>query len=527
MSQVEVSVRESHVALHPPTTSAPLGDLVDERSRDLIARRRLGGGHRRGWLIRRALAAADLVGLLVAFVLAEAITTDPSIAGSNRVPVKIELLAFLFTLPAWIVVARLYGLYSRDEERPNHTAIDELVSVFTMLSVGTFGLLALSSATGLADPFIPKVMAFWVAAVVLITAGRALARRACRQSATYLQNTVIIGAGDVGQLLGSKILRHPEYGLNLLGFVDMQPKARRDDLGDLPMLGGLADVPRIVDELGVERVIVAFAGQAQGRLMEDLRPLRARDVQIDVAPRFFDIIGPSADLHAIEGFPLVGLPPARLPLSSLLLKRALDLGGCALGLLILSPLLAYLALRIKLDSPGPILYRHGRLGRGGRPIEVFKFRTMRAEFCRGARYGGEAADRTFEELIGDPEHRREFEASQKLRDDPRVTRFGARLRRSSLDELPQLINVLTGTLSLVGPRPITPAELDRYGSAGAELLNVKPGLTGYWQINGRSDLDYTDRVRLDLAYVGDWSVGLDLTILAKTIRVLVAGRGAY
>ncbi len=527
MTQAEISLGEPRTAAHAPTTSAPLCNLVDERTRDLIARRRLGKGRRRGWLIRRALAAADLVGLLLAFGLAQAITTDLPIAGSNRVPTQIELLAFLFTLPAWIVVARLYGLYSRDEEHANHTAIDEAVSVFTMLSVGTFGLLALSYATGLADPFIPKVLAFWAAAVVLITAGRALARRACRRSTTYLQNTIIIGAGDIGQLLGSKILRHPEYGLNLLGFVDMQPRNRRNDLGDLTVLGGLEDVSRIVDELAVERVIVAFAGQAQGQLMEDLRPLRARDVQIDVAPRFFDIIGPGADFHAIEGFPLVGLAPARLPLSSLILKRVLDLVGSVLGLLILSPYFAYLALRIKLDSPGPVFYRHERLGRGGRPIEIFKFRTMEIEFCRGARYGGEKADRTFDELMRDPEHQQEFETSQKLRDDPRVTRFGARLRRSSFDELPQLINVLTGDLSLVGPRPITPRELDRYGSAGAELLNVKPGLTGYWQINGRSDLDYADRVRLDLAYAGDWSVGLDLTILAKTIRVLAAGQGAY
>jgi len=277
----------------------------------------------------------------------------------------------------------------------------------------------------------------------------------------------------------------------------------------------------------VERVIVAFAGQDQGKVLDDLRPLRSKDVQIDVVPRFFDIVGPGASFHAIEGFPVIGLPPARLPWSSLLLKRTLDLASSAAGLALLSPLFLFVAVRIKLDSPGPVFYRHERVGLGGRRIDVFKFRSMRREFSRGSRYGGEQAEQAFAELMADAARRQEFETNYKLQNDPRVTRFGAFLRRTSLDELPQLINVMLGDLSLVGPRPITKAEIERYGVAGEELLNVKPGITGYWQINGRSDLDYADRVRLDLAYVGDWSLGLDLTILGKTVRSLAAGRGAY
>jgi exopolysaccharide biosynthesis polyprenyl glycosylphosphotransferase len=262
-------------------------------------------------------------------------------------------------------------------------------------------------------------------------------------------------------------------------------------------------------------------------VLEDLRPLRSKDVQIDVVPRFFDIVGPGASFHTIEGFPVIGLPPARLPWSSLLLKRTLDLASSAAGLVLLSPLFLFVAIRIKLDSPGPVFYRHERVGLGGRRIDVFKFRSMRTEFSRGSRYGGEQAEQAFAELMADPERRQEFDTNYKLQDDPRVTRFGAFLRRTSIDELPQLINVVLGDLSLVGPRPITKAEIERYGVAGEELLNVKPGITGYWQINGRSDLDYADRVRLDLAYVGDWSLGLDLTILGKTVRSLAAGRGAY
>ena len=524
---------EQTLAPSAPLQAEPAGrrrvafeDLVDERTRELIRGRRIGKTHRRGWIVRRALLAADVAGLVLAFAFAEVLFGNDG-ATNDKVASWVEFLGFLVTIPMWLVLARLLGLYDSDEEHADHTTVDDAVGVFLLVTVGAWLLIALAWVTKAADPYMPKLLTFWLTAIALVALIRAVARSRVRRTDAYVQNTIVVGAGDIAQLLGSKILRHPEYGINLLGFVDKQPKTRRDDIGDLTMLGDIADLPRIVDELDVERVVVAFVGQDQGKLLEDLRPLRSKDVQIDVVPRFFDIVGPGADFHAIEGFPLIGLPPARLPWSSLMLKRALDLFGSAVGLILLSPLFLFVAIRIKLDSPGPVFYRHERVGRGGKRIDVFKFRSMRKEFSRGDRYGGEEAEQAFADLMADPERQREFETNYKLQDDPRVTRFGAFMRRTSIDELPQLINVLVGDLSLVGPRPITRAEIERYGAAGEELLNVKPGITGYWQINGRSDLDYADRVRLDLAYVGDWSLGLDLTILGKTIRALAAGRGAY
>lgn len=502
-----------------------LVDLVDDHTRALIRGRRFGKTHRRGWIVRRVLLAADIIGLVLAFALAEIVAGGPTT--TDKVSPWFEFAGFLVTIPLWLVLARLLGLYERDEERADYTTVDDATGVFVLVTVGAWLLIVLAWVTRIANPYTPKLLAFWIAAVALVSLSRAVARSRVRRSDAYQQNTVIVGAGNVAQLLASKILRHPEYGINLLGFVDMLPKSRRDDIGDLAMLGDIKQLPRVVDELDVERVIVAFAGQDQGTLLEDLRPLRSKDVQIDVVPRFFDIVGPGAGFHVIEGFPLVGLPVARLPRSSLMLKRALDFTGSAVGLLLLLPLFALVAIRIKFDSPGPVFYRHERVGRGGRRVDVFKFRTMKLEFSRGERYGGDAAEHAFAELMADPTLQQEFEASYKLQDDPRVTRLGAFLRRTSIDELPQFINVLLGDLSLVGPRPITIEEIDRYGAAGRELLNVKPGITGYWQINGRSDLDYADRVRLDLAYVGDWSLGLDLTILGKTIRSVAMGGGAH
>jgi lipopolysaccharide/colanic/teichoic acid biosynthesis glycosyltransferase len=210
-----------------------------------------------------------------------------------------------------------------------------------------------------------------------------------------------------------------------------------------------------------------------------------------------------------------------------MIKRAMDILVAGIGLVILSPLFLVLALLIRRDSKGPVFYKHERIGRSREPFGLYKFRTMRLEACRGEAYGGDNAEEEFAKLMDNPELREEFAANYKLQNDPRVTRFGAMLRRTSLDELPQLINIIRGEMSLVGPRPLTEGELERYyGVLADDLLQGRPGVTGYWQINGRSDLTYDDRVRLDLAYVGGWSLGLDMLILARTLRVVTSRRAA-
>ena len=196
-------------------------------------------------------------------------------------------------------------------------------------------------------------------------------------------------------------------------------------------------------------------------------------------------------MHTVEGLPLVGLPALRLSRSALAVKRSMDVLVSGVALLALSPVLAIAALLIKRDSPGPVFYRHCRIGRDGEKVRVFKLRTMHQEFCRGEEFGGDRAEAAFEALMADPELQAEFQTNFKLAKDPRVTKVGAFLRRTSLDELPQLLNVLKGDLSLVGPRPVTEEELPRYCGESAVLLNVKPGLTGHWQISGRHPIRAT------------------------------------
>jgi exopolysaccharide biosynthesis polyprenyl glycosylphosphotransferase len=503
---------------------AELRSAVDNRTLEVIAnRRRAGGVRRRGWLIRRALLTADIVGLCVAFAITE-LLFEPS--GDGDVLGRwTELAFFLFTLPAWVVVAKLYQLYDRDEERADHSTADDVAGVLHLITIGTWLLFAVGHLAGIVHPSIGKLVTFWSLAIVAVASFRGLARSICRLSDYYVQNTLIVGTGKVGQLIARKLLMHPEYGMNLVGFIDAQPRRRDPDLQSIAVLGTCRDVPEIARALDVDRVVIAFSGERHADLLRVVKELSPLDVRIDIVPRLFEGASPSVHLHLIEGLPLLGVPPPRLSRSSRLVKRALDAFASAFALVLLAPVLLLTAAAVKLDSHGPVLYRHRRVGRAGKDIDVLKFRTMHASFCRGSRYGGDEAERMFADLLGRDGRQREFETTFKLKDDPRITRLGRILRRTSLDELPQLVNVLRGDLSLVGPRAVTREELPRYGESVDALLAIRPGVTGYWQVNGRSRLSYEDRVRLDLAYVSGWSLALDVNILVKTARTLV--RGAY
>ena len=381
--------------------------------------------------------------------------------------------------------------------------------------------------TGLGHPYPPKVAAFLVFATTFVILARGGARAISRRLPRPPQRTVIVGAGLVGQLVARKLLGHPEYGVGLVGFVDADPLPRPPDLEGILVLGGPEDLTQIVQHWGVERVIVAFAREKPEVISAWIAALEPNFIRVDIVPQLFDNLGPSTFVHVVEGLPLLGLPPRQRTRLASGVKRIADviLAGGALAMM--SAPLVLIGLMIKRDSPGPALYRHERVGRDGKTFRLYKFRTMFAEDSRGEEFGGETAERRFAELMKDPKRRDEFERTFKFKDDPRVTRFGQLLRRTSLDELPQLINVVLGDMSLVGPRPVTTEELTRYGPAADELLSVRPGVTGYWQINGRSDIAYTERIRLDTAYLRARSNRLDFIIMAKTVRVMLSRGGAF
>jgi exopolysaccharide biosynthesis polyprenyl glycosylphosphotransferase len=473
---------------------------------------------------RLALATADLTGFVIAFVVAE-LTVGATDKGALSVPQ--EFLLFLATLPFWILAAAAYGLYGRQVRRADHKTPDELVSIFHLTTIGTWVLGLLFWMAGLAWPDPAKLAVFWLVATVGIPFLRALVRtQATHATRGHEQTTVIIGARRAGQLVARKILAHPEYGLNVLCFVDPQPAELDPDLSHIPVLHSREGVWELVRRLGVDRAILSYSSEPDESQLDLVHDLRARGIHVDVVPRLFDVLGMQAELHAVEGLSLVGLPPFSSPDSSRL-KRALDVVVSAVALLLLLPVFAAIGLALKLESRGPVFYRSERIGKDGGRFHALKFRTMDPD-----------ADRILDHLLEDEAFASEFGEKRKLTNDPRVTRLGRFLRRSSLDELPQFVNVLRGDMSLVGPRPVTVKEFEEFPySRGAgswtgvsgywnSLACSRPGLTGLWQINGRSTIRYSERVRLDQLYASNWSLGLDLVILAKTVRVMRTGDGA-
>jgi exopolysaccharide biosynthesis polyprenyl glycosylphosphotransferase len=488
-----------------------LGELLaglDSRTRSIIEhRRRLATPRRRGWLVRRMLLLADVAGLVLAFLLADAIFG--SRGGADQVSLHAEFLIFFVTLPAWVVLAKLHGLYEGDEERADTSTIDDVVGVFHLVTVGAW-LFALGAlATGFADPKLAKLATFWVLAVALVTGGRALARASCRRSISYFQNTIIVGAGDVGQLVARKLLQHPEYGLNLVGFVDEQPKELRSDLEHLAVLGGPDRLAELIELLDVERVVVAFSAAPERETLELIRSLRALSVQIDIVPRLYELVGPKVEIHSVEALALVGLSPARISPSSQLIKRTLDVVVASLGLLLAAPLFLVIALWIKRDSPGPVFFRQTRLGTNMREFTTLKFRTMRVGT-------DDEAHRAYIRRTMSADASVEAHGMFKLDRGSSVTRVGRVLRKLSLDELPQLLNVLRGDMSLVGPRPCIPYELENFAPHHFERFLVPAGVTGLWQVSARASATFGEALDMDVAYARSWSFGLDLRLLGRT-----------
>jgi exopolysaccharide biosynthesis polyprenyl glycosylphosphotransferase len=494
-----------------PTYPENLVEAMDDRTRLLLAR---GATSRRSKLIPRALVLADVIGLSVAYVLANLLWGARGLFGSSR-----ETVLFVLSLPCWIFVANLHGLYHRDEERADHSTTDDIVGVFHLVTIGAWLLLVASRVLDMRGPSAFRLATFWLLAVGLVPLTRTIARHLCTRSRAFEQNTVIVGAGDVGQLICRKLMRHREYGANVVGFVDREPKVRRADLPEhLSILGGPERLPEIIRTLEVERVIIAFSNESTSDLLALLRQMRPLGVQIDLVPWLFELIGPRISVHAVEGLPLLGLPPTRRSAAARAVKRLIDVVVSAVALVMLSPLMAFIAWRIRRDSPGPILFRQRRLGLGMKQFTALKFRTMKVdtdsaaheEFIRKTLTGVEA----------------QKSGLYKLDQADAVTRAGRWLRKTSLDELPQLINVLRGEMSLVGPRPCIPYEAENFARHHLERFAMPQGITGLWQVTARANATYLEALDLDVAYVRDWSLWLDLQLILRTPLQLIRQRSA-
>ena len=483
----------------PDAATSRLLDAVDPRTRELLARRH-GANKGRGWLLRRLLLVADVVALTLAFLLAVAATQGVEANTWLRVGI------FLGTLPFWVVVAKIIGLYDGDEGGFDNSTIDDMLRVLLLVSLGA---LVLDVVTGYTHQNVTEVVLFWAFGVTFVLIGRAVARAVCRRTTSYVQNTIIVGAGNTGQLIARKLRQHPEYGLNLVGFVDAEPKELDHDLGEAVVLGGPDDLPEIIRVLGVERVIIAFFREDVSSTLELMRRLKKLGVHVDIVPRLFEVVGPNADIHTLESLPLLSLPSPSLGPSSRMIKRAMDIVGATVALVLTAPLFAYIAWRVKRDSPGPVFFRQRRLGLNQREFTLLKFRTMRADT-------EDAPHRAYVKAMLNGQVKLASNGLYKLNRSDAVTEVGQWLRKTSFDELPQLINVLRGDMSLVGPRPCMPYEIEHYAPHHFERFLVPAGMTGLWQVTARARADLSDALDIDVLYARSWSPGLDLYLLLRT-----------
>lgn len=328
-----------------------------------------------------------------------------------------------------------------------------------------------------------------------------------------MRRVIVVGYPDVIGELTAMLRRETHHGLSIVGACVVGAE-RPAVINGVPVIGGLHSVADVVHNVQADTVAVLACREIMGTRLRDLAwTLEKTGTDIYVAPALLDVAGPRTTIRPIAGLPLLHVDHPEFTGTWRLIKTAFDRTAAFMAVLFLLPLFAAIAAIIRLDGPGPVLFRQTRVGKNGAPFTVFKFRTMVVD----------AEQRKAELLQLNDSDGLLF----KIRKDPRVTRVGGWLRRYSLDELPQLVNVLTGDMSLVGPRPALPDEMISYGEYVRRRLAVKPGITGLWQVNGRSNLVWDEAVRLDIRYVENWSFFLDLQILWKTCAAVLRGDGAY
>ena len=334
-----------------------------------------------------------------------------------------------------------------------------------------------------------------------------------RQRGIGIKRVIIVGAGEVGRRVMRTLVARPDLGYEIVGYVDDNPKKGEGEIGRIPGLGTIDDLPCDINNQGVDEVLITLPWTHHRRILSVLRECERRNITARIVPDFFQLSLSQVEIGDLGGIPLISVQEIAFKPFSLFLKRAMDVTGALLGLILGAPFLGLIALAIQLDSDGPILFRQERVGKDGNRFHIYKFRSMRP---------GAEEERT------DLKHLNEADGPLfKIRNDPRLTRVGAFLRRTCLDELPQLFNVLKGEMSLVGPRPPIPAEVEAYDPWHKKRLAVSPGITGLWQVSGRSELTFDEMVLLDIYYIENWSPWMDLSILLQTIPQVILGEGAY
>ena len=452
--------------------------------------------------IYRKTAVTDILSVASAMLAAHWL-----VFGGAALSKDVWILVFstVIVVPVVFATLHLYDAY-------RYTPAEEFRRIIMAVSLGVTALVALPFWSE-SNPSRGWLAVSWAVALVLGLATRRLwhsyiGRVRARGGLSFA--TILVGSNHEAKKLAA-LMEKPGFGFRAVGAV-YTGSVERVETG-VTLLGPIADLRDLIKEADAECVFVASSAVSAEEMGHVAKAVRLEGVEVRVTATLPQVLSSRLSVQPLGGVTALSLRPVRLTGAQAMAKRIFDLGISGAGLVLLSPVLLVIAVAVKLTSSGPVLYRQRRVGQRGRPFTMLKFRTMRA-----------GADAEVDGL------RRQNGVSNlmfKLKDDPRVTSVGKRLRRFSLDELPQLINVVRGDMSLVGPRPPLPEEVTAYEDWQFDRLEVPPGLTGLWQVSGRSELSFEDCVRLDLFYIENWSLAYDLYILAKTLPVLLSRRGAF
>lgn len=461
------------------------------------------------------LVASDTVMLVLAAWVAYSIRFDTPLTVAPEIVPAPELYALLLVLfvPLFLALCTFIRLY---DYQTLLGGTSEYARVFNVCTIGV--VILMSAAFLMPDLVLARgwVLTFWLASFLLVGSARFWLRRGVyqlRKRGYFVTPCLVVGANEEAHALAKQLAGWTTSGVDVLGLIAAGPVADKGIWNEeFPVLGRLETLPDLIERFQVEELVIAASALDSQQLLEIFRLYGVDDnVHLRLSSGLFDVFTTGLRVKSMAYVSLISAEPIRLSPVETFMKGCLDYVGAAVLLVLLSPLFAAIAVAIKRDSPGPVIYRRHVLGRGGTEFDAYKFRSMMVD-------GNQQLT---------PEQWTELQTHHKLKDDPRITRVGYYLRRYSLDELPQLVNVLKGQMSLIGPRMITPAEREKYGAWDMNLLTVKPGLSGLWQVSGRADVDYEERVRMDMHYIRNYTIWLDLQLILRTVGTVIRGRGAY
>lgn len=422
-----------------------------------------------------------------------------------------RLLVFsIFTL---IAIFNIFSLYSKNNRK---SEVDEIGKIIGAL---TAGMLFFEFMTIFyRDLIFKRLIIFWawIISIVLVSLFRIsliILEKKLKKYGFNSSNVLVVGTNEIAKMILNRVKSNPELGMRVRGIISDNPSDIGKNIFGFNVLGSISDIKSIIRDQNISKIIFAIPEADPSIMMKVIEECELEKVKFLFTPKILDIVASRINTDEISGFPLIAVNEIQLYGFKAFVKRSSDLILGSMLLILLLPVILIISILIKLDSKGPVLFWQNRVGKNGKIFKMFKFRSM---FL--------GSDESYDSLKSKNEADGHI---FKIKNDPRLTNVGKILRKLSLDELPQIINVLRGEMSLVGPRPPLPREVENYNEWHKKRLRILPGITGLWQVSGRSELPFEDMVKLDLLYIENWSLWLDLKILFKTIPVVLMARGAY